>query len=212
MQTLYIDVYFLINFVIDLIALCFTSSFLKVTARPLRFLLAAAVGALYACVYLFLPRSIPIFLLLGLAVLVLMTYLSVGRAHFFRALRFAVVFFVTETLLGGVVHYIYQKLDTVSGELFSDFSEQVENRSFLLFSVIVLLSVGVLRLIGTVLSGAEAERCVGVTLTYLSKIVSFDAFVDTGNLLRDPMDSTPVMLVQPSAVKARFPRAFFLDD
>ena len=196
---------------IDLIALCLTASFLGVSPRPTRFLLASGVGALYASVYLFLPRSLPLFVILGAAVLLFMSLLCTGRVHFFRLLRFFVLFFVIETLLGGAVYYFYQRLDTVSGTLLSDFSEAPENRSFLLFSIVVLLSVGVLRLCGALLTGAEAERTVGVTLTYGGQSVVLEALVDTGNLLRDPLDSSPVLLIKAHAAASLFPSALLCE-
>ena len=50
MKTIYIDVYFLINFSVDLLALYFAAMFMKIRATNLRLVLAALVGALYAVI------------------------------------------------------------------------------------------------------------------------------------------------------------------
>ena len=48
MKTLYIDVYFFINFTVDLLALYFSSALYKLPTSAPRLMLASFVGSLYA--------------------------------------------------------------------------------------------------------------------------------------------------------------------
>ena len=57
MQTLYIDVYFLINFTVDFIALYFAVTFAKVPSGTRRLLFGALIGALCSVLYVLSPEK-----------------------------------------------------------------------------------------------------------------------------------------------------------
>ena len=70
-----------------------------------------------------------------------------------------------------------------------------ENRRLLIFAVLVLLTIGGLKLAITVLSSAKTERAVEIKLNIDGKVRSVSCFVDSGNLACDPLDQTPVVFL-----------------
>ena len=79
MTTLYIDVYFLINFCVDILALYFAASFVKIPCTNLRLVISGVIGGGYAVVgillldesYLMYPISAMIFISMVLVILIL---------------------------------------------------------------------------------------------------------------------------------------------
>ena len=69
----------------------------------------------------------------------------------------------------------------------------------------MLLTFGILKLLFSVFSGIRAEEKVSFEIVLNGRRVVAEALLDTGNLLRDPMSSTPVLLVKPRLIISLFP-------
>lgn len=203
MKTLYADVYFLINFTVDILSLHFASRFAKSPTTPWRLTVGALVGGLYAVVLLFLPQSYTVFVPVSLLTLLIISWVSTRRIAFARRIRFLLSFIIFETLIGGAVYSAYIMLDDVFPEVISDTAP--ENKRMLIFAVIIVLVMGCIKLGLKALSGTSAERQAILRITMLDKGATVEALVDSGNLLRDPTDLSPVMLMKEAEVLRLFP-------
>ena len=65
MKTLYVDVYFLINFCVDFLALHFASRFTKIPTGNIRLIISSALGGIYAVLLAFLPQNGALFSLVS---------------------------------------------------------------------------------------------------------------------------------------------------
>lgn len=203
METIYIDVYFLINFTVDVLALYFASSFSKISTSAPRLLIAALVGALYAVVGVLLIEKSEIMYLLAVLFLVLMVIITSKGVGFSRRIKYTVAVVIFNVIIGGLVYYGYCLLDNV---LDSDDFINVggENKNFLILALIVLLSIGVLKLFISVFGNTRCERKVELAVVHNGVETRFEAFVDSGNLAVDPFDKTPVMLINGALSKKIF--------
>lgn len=194
MKTLYVDVYFLINMTVDILALHFSSLFFHLPIRTWRLTLAGVAGALFATAAVLCSENPWLVTALTLFGFFSMLLLAISGTGTLRSFRFAIGFLVLEILIGGLVYFFYGLLEKWIEK--SDFALKNEavNKNLLLLAVIVLLSIGVLRLVAVALSGTSSERVCTVSFDFLSHSVSTEALVDSGNLLKDPLDGTPVML------------------
>ena len=209
MRIFYIDIYFLINFTVDLLALYFATLFFRIPARLLRLCLSAGVGALTACALILLSEKSILSLLLAVPSLFLMLYIAAGRVRLFRFLRFALGFLFLELLLGGTVYFLYGALERLFDRLKIETNYGAENRKLLLFAVLVLLGVGALHLVSAALASARGEHICEVSFSLFERQIRVCALVDSGNLLRDPFDGTAVMLWKAEEASAFLPPALF---
>ena len=92
MQTIYIDVYFLINFTVDLLSLHLASRFTKIPVLARRILFAALIGGAYAAVLVFLPQNIFFFSVLTLFFGLLMMLISTRGVGVGRKIKFTAAF------------------------------------------------------------------------------------------------------------------------
>ncbi len=194
MKTIYIDVYFLINFTVDLLALYFSAFFMKIKASNIRLVLGSCVGGLYAVFGVLFIESPWIMYPLSIVLLIIMCLVAVGGIGFLRFLKYGVSFFLFQTVIGGLVYGGYCALNSMLGDFKLD-DVGGENKNLLLLSLLVLLSIGVLKIIISLLGNVRSEKSVRVIIKYKESEECFDAFVDSGNLARDPIDKTPVMLL-----------------
>ena len=195
MRTLYIDVYFMINFTVDAIALYFAAIFAQIPTTVRRITLASVLGAVAACAIVLVSEIL--WLRLVLTVLSLIGMGMVGASvSGARRLRYIALFIVFEALVGGIVTFVWDLLDRYAYEILESSSGGSVNRRLLLFSVIVLLSFGVFKMLVSFFSKTRCEGSVLLEICFLGQTVRTEAFVDSGNLAIDPMDMRPVMLLK----------------
>lgn len=202
MKTLYIDVYFLINFTVDLLSLYFGALFAKVRSNVKRLIAASFISALCACVVVLtnLTGLFYVFLLIFNALII--TVVLCGKISVIRQIKLFIAFLVFETLIGGFVTLVYGFLDRYFYPLFENGMIGAENKNLILLALIILIAFGILRLLLIIFSGSATETNATLTISILGKETAVDALVDTGNLVTDPMDSSAVVIVKRSAISS----------
>lgn len=193
MQTIYIDVYFLINFTVDLLSIYFALNFMHISSNIQRIVVASLVGALYAVFGVIFISKQTLMYPIALIILVFIVLISAKGIKAFRRLKFGLTFVLFQTMIGGTVYFAYTALNSFLSDL--EVESEDKNRGFLILSMIVLLAIGVLKLVITVFSSAKSEKNCHLIINYKENSLEFDALVDSGNFAVDPMDKTPVMLI-----------------
>lgn len=211
-QTLYIDVYFLINATVNILALYFASLIAKIPATTVKTVISGIVGAVYAVITVFFHSSPVITFLLSALTLVIMCEIMARRVSLFRRLKLAVFFLITEMLIGGAVHYAYGLLDKYIYDLLPDVSEEAASRNLLLLAIIVLLFMGALRAVVGAFSSSISLKSIRLEIVFAGRTHEIEAMVDTGNMATDPLDGSPVMLIKEREARKIFPPQLFLGD
>ena len=207
MRTLYIDVYFLINFTVDLLALYFAAIFSKVPTGAPRLILSSVCGALLSCGVVFLEDNAILKFICSTIILFIMSMLGTKRISFVRRVKFIVSFLIFAALVGGGVYYLWEILDKYLYDGLSAVSGGEVNRKMLMFSLIVLLSIGVFKMIVAMFSSHECEDSVSLEIVVMDKSLKVDAFVDSGNLAIDPMDMRPVLFLKRESAQKLLPKS-----
>lgn len=193
MKTLYIDIYFLINFTVDVVSLYFAALFSKLKCKNRRLILAAIVGAFASCLIVFVDYAF-ISIVASMLSLAIMVFICVGIRISKRSVIFGLSFLVFISLVGGFVSYFWNLLS----EIFEGYVIENDriNRKVLLFAIIVLLAIGVFKMFITVMNTSNTDTKVNFTIRLLDKTCETEALIDTGNLAIDPMSMRPVMIMK----------------
>ena len=205
LQTLYIDVYFLINFTVDVLSLYFAALFSKIVTTTTRLIAAAALGAIIAVITVLMPEILIVKLLFSLIGLMLMAYITPKRVSIDRKVKFMLSFLIFESLIGGVVSFIWSFLDNHLSDFFKDAEGGAVNRKMLAFSLIVLLSIGVFKMIVSFFSNIQSEGSIEVEIRFMENKVRLETFIDSGNLAIDPMDMSPILFIKKDIAKRLLP-------
>ena len=212
MRTLYIDVYFLINFTIDLISVYFASVISLVPATQKRLVLSAFIGSALSIATVFLVEIWFVGIIATILYVGVLAVLLTKGVGAFRKIKFIASFFIVEFILGGFIQFLYGVLDKYVLARFEDFSQSVGNRRLLLLALIVLLSVGTLRIVTSLFYSRRVGGAVSVDISFEGRRVSLEAFCDSGNLAKDPLDLSPVIIVKRTAIEPLFSHNFPLDS
>ena len=205
LQTLYIDVYFLINFTVDVLALYFAAIFSKTPTTTRRLVLSGFLGAIIAVITVLLPEFVLLKLICSLIGLILMGYITPKPARIGRKMKFLFSFLIFESLVGGIVSFFWSFLDRNLSEILAEAEGGAVNRKMLLFSLIVLLSIGVFKMIVSFFSNIQSEGSALVEIKFMENKIKLEAFVDSGNLAIDPMDMSPILLLKKDIAKTFLP-------
>lgn len=204
-KTLYIDVYFLINFTVDLLSLYFAARFSKIPTTIKRLIIASLFGALSAVGIVFLPENTLLKFVAAAVGLLLIGFIAPKKITLPRKIKYIFAFLIFEALVGGAVTFIWGLLDRYISDFFNGFEGGTVNRKMLFLSLIVLLSIGVFKMLVSLFTNVETEESVDLEIRFLNKTAIVSAFVDSGNLAVDPMDMTPVLLIKKEIAEGILP-------
>ncbi len=203
MRTVYIDVYFLINFTVDTLAIYFAAVFSKVKTTKIRLLAAALIGALSSAIILLLPENAIIKLSAAALSLFIMALAATVPVSAVRRFKFICSFLIFSALVGGGVSFLWGIFDTYLGDKIESGGEV--NRPLLLIALCVLICIGVFRMIVAIFSNNQSSKSKELEIEVAGKSIRAEALVDSGNLALDPMDMRPVMLIKKSCASALLP-------
>ena len=192
-KTVYVDLLFLVNFSMDFLCFYISSKILAFKLSPLRGVIGAALGGIYSVVALFLPSLYGLSFFIDLAVCLLMCLVVWGigkKGDIFLGFLF---YFAVSMALGGFMTAIFNllnrlgfnKIDAGSGD----------GISVWLFALIALISGAVTLIGGRFFRRRSSERYVELEISYGGKMKRISAFVDSGNLLCEPISGKSCVII-----------------
>lgn len=204
-QTVYVDLYFLVNFSMDLLCLMITASLMHRRPARWRALLAAAVGGAYAVLSLLLSLSGGIGLLSDALVGAGLTLLSFKdrRTTLSRSLVCTPVFLFVSMAVGGIMTALYSLLNRLNLPFDALSGDNLSVWSFALLSAIAGLATvrG-----GRFMGFSQKTHSVTVKAVLFGRPVTLRALVDSGNLLRDPVSGKSVIVADLDRLAPHLPR------
>lgn len=203
MKTLYIDVYFMINFTVDILAVFIAARMVHMKMNIKKLVLSGICGAILATVELFLNSRIAR-IGLGAIFFILLLLIFSGGVSILRKIKFLISFYIAAFLISGVVEFIYGLMDKYISASFLE-GASTTNRKAIIFSLIILLVIGALRLFIMMFSEAVNEKSTRIRIELAGKSIEVDALIDTGNLVKDPMNMSPVIFLKRSIAEEIIP-------
>ena len=205
-QTVYLDIYFLINFSMDFLGLFLSARLVERRIKYYRLVIAAGVGAAYACVALFLSAAGLWRLLLdALACLVVGGVAAFDRRALKSVPYFSLVFGAVSIILGGAMTALFYLFNRLGVDLLFGGGGGGDGISVWLFAILAGIS-GLLALKGGgALKKRAVRKCGRIEIEYAGRRTSLSCLCDSGNLLREPISRLPCVLVELDALSSVLP-------
>ena len=191
----YLDIIFIINFIFDFILLLSSSIILKRRTRFIRIILGSLFGSLSMFVLFirFNTISLTIYKILISTFMIVITFGFKDIKHFFKNMYYL---YLISIIMGGLLYFINNSFSNRNGLLFYNS-----------FKINIILGI-VLSIIGIRIFIKNTKDLKLNYNNYLSAIIYFkdykinvNAFVDTGNKLKDPYTFKPIILVDTKLIK-----------
>lgn len=210
MPTVYIDILFLVNLIIDYFLISAVSSLRRLKINRLRQLLSAAFGGLYSCLAFF-PTLSPLYSVIGKivvsAVMTLIAFpIKTAKNLFlnFACLHIASALFAG-LVMGTELLFSPKNMLISNGEIYINISA---------FTLIIFAAAAYLLMLlfSRVFKLRRGEELSELRITFMGKTAQMTALFDSGNRLTDPLTGAKVIVVSLESVKTLVPRHVFSNN
>ncbi len=208
-ESVYVDLFFLINFSMDFLCFFLTARLLHRRLSMLRMLAAAALGGVYAVLALFFVTGRLLSLVLDVGVCALMCLVALGEVKKLRRLPlYVLVYTAISMALGGIMTALFSLFNR-SSVLEGVEPTEGDGISVWTFFLLALIS-GILTLLGgRFFRKKTAQTRASISVSYEGKTVRLSALTDSGNLLREPLSGKPCIVADVDAMESILPREVF---
>ena len=212
-MVIYIDLIFLMNFLIDGALLLATAITRKIPVNPWRIVLGAGIGALYVVLIFFPQFSFLFTFVIKFGFSILMILATFGFHHLQQFLRNLGAFYVVNFVAaGGIlgIHYLLLSSNDVMNGIWFTHSGGMGFELSIGLSFVVIAMAFVLWFYIRVVQGTKRKQEI---TTWIAEVTVYvDQFeltcrglIDTGNQLYDPLTKVPVMVIESELWKAFLP-------
>jgi len=195
-MTIYLDVIFLENIVINYIILYVTGLISKSKIKQKKILLGAAIGAIYSIIYYLLKLKIYSSFILKIILSIVIIYVSFNSNSFKDLLKKVLLFYLTSFVFGGAaIAIIYmanpKKITILNGVLVGSYTLKT-----ILIGIVVayFTIIKAFKIIKIKISKKDLICDISIILN--NKEIKTKAMIDTGNLLKEPITNLPVIVME----------------
>lgn len=188
---LYLDLFFLENFMIDSILLFAVNRVLKKGRPAFRIILGGAVGSMLTCILVLMPlKSGYLILMSGIVISIIMILSVFGKMKVRSFLKTCFLLYGAAVIAGGTV-VVFRAFIRYAAVFYAAFLP-----GYLIF-VKLWEMAGIFQ--------KNREKTLRVTLYTEKGVLDVKALWDTGNELEDPFSGTPVNVIDPEIAEKWFP-------
>ena len=205
-MTIYVDVVLLENLIMNFIILLATGLILKEKIKIVRLILSSLLGAIYSVVSYMSILEIYSSMILKIILSILMTYIAFNPQTVKKMWKDILIFYVTSFVFGGAAFaliYIVkpQEILMKNGLFLGTYPlKTIILGAIIAFIVIITAFAAVKSKI------TKKDMFCKVEIKLNEKIIETTAMIDTGNLLKEPITNTPVIVVEHSLLYDCIPK------
>lgn len=195
-MTIYIDVVFLENLLMNSIILVASGIILKKKIKWIRTILASSLGAIYTIIGYISVLEIYSNLILKVILSILIIYIAFNPQTVKQLWKELLIFYLTSFVFGGVAFaliYVVKPQDILMKN--GLFLGTYPLKTVLLAAIVAfIIIIAAFAIVKTKFSKKDMFCDVEVELN--NKIIKTRAMIDTGNLLKEPITNTPVIVLE----------------
>ena len=204
--TIYIDIIFFENLIMNSIILYATAIMIKIKPKIVRVIISSTIGSIYAIVTYISEIEIYTSIILKLILSVIMVYVAFNPQNVKKMWKQLAIFYLTSFVFGGVALYLIyfikpQEVFMKNGIFVGEYVLKVILLGAIVAFIVIKIS---LKIIKTKISSKDMYCKIKVKLE--DKIIETKAMIDTGNLVKEPITNTPVVIIESSLLEGILPQ------
>ena len=211
MSTIYIDVLFFINFILNITILNAEAILLHIHPKPARLITGAILGALYSCLTFVADFKALGFAITKIIFATLMSNISFGTKRMRPLIKQTAFLFVITAFMGMFIMALLYFTDI--GLCFGG----MVRKGVFYFNIPLwfvfpscILATATAVITQKALEKSATRNCVKLKITYRKKSIYLNALTDTGNHLRDPFSGKRVVIAEEKILKNLLEETDFL--
>ena len=201
---IYVDVLFIINFIIDYILLSVTSFFAKKSPSLFKMCLSSVIGALFSSAMFFAPENSLFSFFSSLTVAFLMVFFAFGTNKAFVLIKDTAIFYLVSAVVSGIgFSFVFSGKISQSainnGIFYTDINAYTLLLVFVISVFLIHTSTGYIKK-----QKIKSSYIYNVTIERNGRTVCDSALFDTANFMRDPISQKSVIIAEWQSVSSLF--------
>ena len=195
-MTIYIDVVLIENLIMNYIIIYATAIVLKYKKSHLRFFLASLLGAIYTIISYTSALEVYTSIILKILLSIIIVYIAYNPQTMKKMWKDIVIFYLVSFVFGGVAFsliYIVKPQEVLmkNGLFLGTYPLKTIALGTIVAFILIILTV---KIIKTKIS--KKDMFCDIEIKINEEVIRTKAIVDTGNLLKEPITNTPVIVVE----------------
>ena len=195
-MTIYIDVVFIENLIMNYIILFATSIIIKIKVKHIRLILASILGAIYSIIAYMSILEMYSSVILKIILSVIIVYIAYNPQNVKNMWKYLVIFYMTSFVFGGAAFaliYIVKPQDILmkNGLFLGTYPLKTIILGTIVAFVVIVTSF---KLVKSKISKKDMFCTIKININKVE--IETKAMIDTGNLLKEPISNTPVIVVE----------------
>ena len=205
-MTIYIDIIFLENLIMNSIILYATSIILKTKVKTIRVILSSSIGAIYSIILYTTEITIFASIISKIILSIVMIYVAFNPQNVKKMCKQTLVFYLASFVFGGVALYLIYFLKPQDIVIKNGmFAGQYALKAIMLGAIVAFIIIKIsIKIIKTKINPKDMYCKIKIKLN--GKQVETKAMIDTGNLVKEPITNTPVIIVESSLLNEILPK------
>lgn len=205
-MTIYIDIIFVENMIMNTIILYAASTILKQKIKIIRLVISAMIGSIYSIVMYITQLHIYSSIISKFILSIVMIYIAFKPNNFKKMFKQIVIFYLTSFVFGGVaLNLIYflrpENINIKNGLFTGKYALKVIMLGAIMAFVIIKISIKIIKT-----KFNKNDMYCNIKLKINEKQIVTKAMIDTGNLVKEPITNTPVVIVEESLLEEVIPK------
>ena len=203
--TIYLDVIFIENLIMNAIILYATGIILKIKPKTIRVIASSVIGTVYAIITYITEIQIYTSVILKMILAIIMVYVAFYPQNLRKMLKQIAIFYLTSFVFGGVTLYLIyfvkpQEVFIKNGVFVGEYILKI----IMLGAIVAFITIKIsLKIIKTKMNPKDMFCKIKIKLN--EKTIETKAMIDTGNLAKEPITNTPVVIVESTLLESVLP-------
>jgi len=190
---IYIDIIFIENIIMNTIILYATAIILKQKVKNIRLIISAVIGSIYSILMYITKLTIYSSIISKFILSVVMAYVAFKPNDVKKIFKQIIIFYLTSFVFGGVALNLIYFLRP----------ENINIKNGLFTGAFIIIKISI-KIIKTKFN-TKNMYC-DINLKINEKQIATKAMIDTGNLVKEPITNTPVVIVEESLLEGIIPK------
>lgn len=195
-MTVYLDVVFLENIIINYIILYATGIISKSKIKQIRLIIGTICGAIYSVIYYIFRFKIYSSFIIKIILSIILIYISFNSNNFKKLMKQLVLFYLVSFVFGGAaIAIIYmvnsQEITIQNGVLIGNYTIKTILIGVIIAYFTVIIAEKIIRA-----KISKKDLICEVEVEVNGKKIETNAMLDTGNMLKEPITNKPVIVME----------------
>lgn len=205
-MTIYIDLIFFENIIMNSIIIYATSIIIKQKPKILRVLISSIIGAIYSIALYITNYKIYTSIFSKIILSIIMMYVAFKPSNLKKLFKQVLILYLTSFVFGGValnlIYFLKPENISIKNGLFTgEYALKVIMLGALVALIIVKISIKIIKTKIT-----PKDMYCKIKMKINEKQIETNAMIDTGNLVKEPITNTPVVIVESSLLEGIIPK------